>query len=122
MIASPKPAAISIAVDRMRKNCAKLEAASVGTQRSCPLIAVYTGQSPSGSGLLTSRKYGSPRSELSPMTTHDAFQSAAGAPFSPGVCTSCCALISSADGMSRTRSTGVTVSNLSGSAASKKLR
>ena len=40
MIASPKPAAISMAVERMRRNWAKLDAASTAFQRSCPLIAV----------------------------------------------------------------------------------
>ena len=40
MMASPKPAAISMAVERMRKNWAKLDAASVGTHRSWPLMAV----------------------------------------------------------------------------------
>ncbi len=34
----------------------RLEAHSLGFQTSVPLIAVYTGQSPSGSGLLISRK------------------------------------------------------------------
>ena len=71
MIASPKPAAISIAVERMRRNWAKLDAASVGDPAVLAAHRGVDGAVALGVGLATSRKYGSPRSELSPMTTHD---------------------------------------------------
>ena len=40
MMASPKPAAISIAVDRIRKNWAKLDAASVGIAPQTRVVTV----------------------------------------------------------------------------------
>ena len=56
------------------------------------------------------------------MTTHDAFQSSGAAPLDPGVWTRACVFTSSSAGMSRIRSTGVTVSTFSGFADRRKLR
>ncbi len=56
------------------------------------------------------------------MTTHEGFQSSGAAPLAVGVLTSAWAFTSSSAGMSRMRSTGVTVSTFSGFAARRKLR
>ena len=121
MIASPKPAAISIAVDEdaeeLREARRGERRAPSGPDRSS---RCRPGSRPPGPACDVSRKYGSPRSELSPMTTQPAFQSSDGVAPSGGDVMTVCAFSSSAAGKSRTRSTGVTVSTLSGSAPMQK--
>src|SRR5262249_45692534 len=102
------------------------DAQSFGLQTSVPLIAVYTGQSPSASGLDVSRKYGSPSSALVAMMTQagrhpDALGVAIGAPSGVNanpIC-ACSSSLAETRGM---RSVGLAASTESGSHSVRKSR